>query len=301
MKVTLLLITALLVVVAGQEVGELIADANIAYRNGQLDRAQTLYERVLEREPDNAVARNGLGLVAMARGRYEEALDNLLPLLSGFQHDPNFLFNLGSIYKALGDYPNAIDVLEQALELVPDNPPVLAALAESLLKEGRFDAALPHTRRIVEIKPDNVDYRYLHGMTFFLLDNWVLARENLEKVLGLEPTYLLAYEPLFEAYISLNESEAALSHARRWVDLEPVNGWAWRCLSLARLKRSDLAGGYEAAALMLKYGRVDNELLKIVSHWLRATDRRDEARRLWLRAVEIEPFNMVAHGELERG
>ncbi len=300
MRAVIIVICALVCLVGAQGIEELIADANIAYRNGQLDRAEMLYEQVLSLEPDNAVATNGLGLVAMARGDFERALEHMLPLLSEFQNDPNFLFNLGTIYKALGDYPNAIDVLEQVLALVPDNPPVLAGLAESQLKEGHYDAALSHTRRLVEIQPDNPDYQYLHGMAFYLLENWVQAQKNLSTVLALEPTYLLAYEPLFEAHLALNDVGAGLELAEDWVALDSTNGWAWRCLSLARIKQSDLAGGHEAAVLMLKYGRVDNQLLKIVSHWLRATDRGDEARALWQRAVELEPYNMVAHGELER-
>lgn len=279
-------------------VEELVADANIAYRNGRLERAEELYNQALAAEPQNVAAINGLGLVAMARGDYETALDRLLPLVGEFQNDANFLYSLGSIYKALGDYPNAIDVFSRALELTPDDPPLLSGMVESLLQEGRIDEALPLSADLVELDQRNADYLYLHGMANRLSDNHVNARRYLESVLQYEPGYELAFDPLFETYLVLEDYAAALEHAQHWVEVVPGDGWAWRALGMAHYKNADFAGAFEAAQLMLELGRVDNQLLKVVSHWLRATDRGGEARRLWERAVELQPYNMVAQGEL---
>jgi tetratricopeptide (TPR) repeat protein len=286
---------------AGAETAlELVADGNVALREGNYEEAELSYNRALELEPGNPAAINGLGQVALARGRYEEALARLQPLVGEYQGDPIFLQNLGLIFKYVGDYGNAVEMFRMSDELLPNNPPVLAGLAESLLQQGEATEALPLTRRLVDLDPSRADFHYLHGMASLLNDLQDEARRAFERTLELNPSFGFAFEPLFEIYYEDEDLTPAQELATRWCADQAGSGSAWRAKGIVSVRRGDFPAALEATRAMLERGRLDLSLVRIVSKWLKATDREPEALALWELVLAIDPYNIAAIAELER-
>jgi tetratricopeptide (TPR) repeat protein len=294
---------ALLVVAApaaAESALELVGDGNVALREGNYEQAVVCFNRALELEPGYPAAVNGLGQVALARGQYEEALRLLQPLTAEYQGDPVFLQNLGIIFKYVGDYGNAVEMFRMSDKLLPDNPPVLAGLAESLLQQGDALEALPLTRRLVDLDPARPDYHYLHGMASLFNDIKDEAQSAFERTLALNPSFAYAFEPLFEIYYEDDELKPAQELAERWCADQTGNGSAWRAMGIVAVRQGDFPAALEATRAMLDRGRLDNNLVQIVTKWLRATDRADEARELWQRVLVLDPRNVAAVAELER-
>ncbi len=286
--------------VAAETALELVADGNVALRSGNYEEAELFYNQALEIEPANPAAINGLGQVDLARGRYEDALRRLQPLIGEYQSDPIFLQNLALIFKYVGDYGNAVAMFRMSDELLPNNPPVLAGLAESLLQQGEAVEALPLTRRLVDLDSSRPDFHYLHAMASFYNDKEDEAQSAFERTLELNPSFGYAFEPLFEIYYRKEELAPAQELAERWCVDQAGNGSAWRAKAIVSVKRGDFPIALEATRTMLELGRLDNNLVLIIAKWLRATDREAEAREIWERVLAIDPYNIVAVAELER-
>lgn len=296
----LLLLLSLLVSANAETALELVADGNVALREGNYEEAELHYYRALELEPDNPAAINGLGQVALAQGRYEEALRRLQPLIGEYQSDPAFLQNLALIFKYVGDYGNAVAMFRMSDELLPNNPPVLAGLAESLLQQGEAVEALPLTRRLVDLDPGRPDFHYLHAMASFYNDKEDEAQSAFERTLELNPSFGYAFEPLFEIYYRKEELATAQELAERWCVDQAGNGSAWRAKAIVSVRLGNFPTALEATRTMLELGRLDNNLVLIIAKWLRATDREAEALEIWERVLVIDPYNIIAVAELGR-
>ena len=279
---------------------EEVADGNVALREGNYEKAVLHFNRALALEPGYPAALNGLGQVALAQGRYEEALQHLRPLTADYKNDPTFLANLGIIFKYVGDYGNAVEMFRLSDALLPDNPPVLAGLAESLLHQGQAQEALPLSRRLAELDPARADFHYLHGMAALYNDLRDEAQRSFERTLELNPAFAYAFEPLFEIYYAKEELDRAQELAERWCADQSGSGAAWRAVGIVAVRRGDFPLALEATRTMLERGRVDLNLVQIITKWLRATDRPTEARDLWERVLLLEPYNISAKAELSR-
>lgn len=86
-----------------------------------LDGAAFHLKEALRAKPDLHEARNNLGVVMLQQGRYEEAIQTLMPLIQDpLYPTPSFAHgNIGYAYYKLGDLANAKRYLEMAVFLNP--------------------------------------------------------------------------------------------------------------------------------------------------------------------------------------
>jgi len=89
------------------------------HRAGRLDRAETLYQKVLRRLPDHVDALNMMGLIALDRGRPERALQ-LIGKAARLKPDfASIHCNLGNALMAAGRTGDAIAAFQRAAALDP--------------------------------------------------------------------------------------------------------------------------------------------------------------------------------------
>ncbi|RTL46536.1 MAG: PEP-CTERM system TPR-repeat protein PrsT [Burkholderiales bacterium] len=120
---------------------------DIALANGQFERAESLYRKVVTLVPDNAVAINNIAWTLLRQGK-----------------------------------PGARALAEQALALAPDSTAILDTLAEIHASEGRLDQALTVQKRALELDPQQHVHR-LHLAQFLVKANQkAAARVELQKL-----------------------------------------------------------------------------------------------------------------------
>ncbi len=119
----------------------LLGLAVIAARQGQSERAQQLYLRVLEADPANAIAQ---AAVIDLRGQSDPGLaeSRLKTLLASQPDSPGLFVALGNLYARQGRWSEAQQAYFQAYVLEPDNADTLFNVAVSLdhLRQGRLAA-----------------------------------------------------------------------------------------------------------------------------------------------------------------
>lgn len=154
---------------------------------GKFPEAIEAFKRVLERNPGQSGALDGLVASFLAVGRKDEAVAEAEAALRKAPDNPAVGFTLAGAYGAAGRvadavpvyerlakqrpdvaqiwsawaglYPQDLDkrlgVLRKGLAVVPDNPDLAAAIGEELEIAGRLDEAIAHYEKVLAGNPAN--------------------------------------------------------------------------------------------------------------------------------------------------
>ena len=172
------------------------------------------------------------------RGNYDAAI-YLFNKAVDLNPDNEYLYNdLGLCYVALGDMDLAIPEFSKAIELNSDCVEAYYNRGLAYFGQGRSGApdAISDFTKTIELEPDNVDAYYNRGLTYNknynratnsdkedTTDYYTIAVADFDKVLGLDPTYVLAiagkgnaayrnkeYNKAEEYFVKALESESAI-------------------------------------------------------------------------------------------
>ncbi len=139
---------------------------NLYESKADWEKAQDAYQNALVLSPQNPVASNDLARVMLhTGGSFDTALALAQTAHRALPESPGVADTLGWIYYQKGIYPLAVTYLQQALSLVQQNK-----------------------------LPDNPDIHYHLAMAYQKTRQPVLARQNFEQVLKIDPNYRSASE-----------------------------------------------------------------------------------------------------------
>jgi len=129
----------------------LLLEALSAQREGPIDRATEILERLIKRYPDEEEGYQQLGNIRTFQGDLVGALEafqrgvNALPKSGGLRN------GLGYGFMRLGRYPEALAQLEEYARMRPNEPNPYDSLAETYLVSGQPEKALEKYARVLEI------------------------------------------------------------------------------------------------------------------------------------------------------
>jgi len=93
-----------------------------ADHNMYLDQAEDMIKRALQIEPDNGSYLDSLGWVEFRKGRFDQALADLLRAAKNMEHEDAIVFeHIGDVYLKLNRVPQALEAWQKALMLDPKN------------------------------------------------------------------------------------------------------------------------------------------------------------------------------------
>jgi tetratricopeptide (TPR) repeat protein len=133
----------------------------VYWREGDLDKAESMWRGVLARKPDNSEAFNNLGLLASQRHQYAEAKRffqramEVKPNLA----DPHL--NMGDTYLKMGLLGPAELQLRAAIAISPIDAPAHNRLGQLLFATGRPKEAEEQFRASVRSTPNALAYDFL--------------------------------------------------------------------------------------------------------------------------------------------
>jgi len=128
--------------------------ANFFDSVGQTQAAIDEYLRLLQRQPDCAVAHFNLALLYKNEQYFSEAMaayENAVRL--GIDQVEEVYSNMGTLYSEMQDAEKAREMYERALEISPDYVPALFNLAGHFEESGEKQLAIEHYERILCIDP----------------------------------------------------------------------------------------------------------------------------------------------------
>ncbi|HET9361763.1 MAG TPA: tetratricopeptide repeat protein [Vicinamibacterales bacterium] len=211
-----------------------------------------------------AVARQGLGEVALREGKFADAIDHLAAALQRAPQASSIHYSLAMAYRGLGRMDQARSHLRQRGpgELRPADPIVdgLQALVRGerahviqgrrAYEAGRFQEAADAFSKAVAASPASVAARVNLGMALAQTGDAVGARGHLETALRLDADNVTAHAGLGMMLARLGRDDEAVDHLRAAFDRTPEDAGIRTELvgSLLRLRRNDDAIEVLAAA-----------------------------------------------------
>ena len=120
---------------------------------------EALLQHRLERDPNDAGSRLGLGALLLSRNRSAEAAEQLRAALRLAPDDPQALNNLGAALQLQGSVPEALGLFRRALRLRPDYPNARFNLAAALAKHEHLEEAAEQYRLFLAAVPEDREAR----------------------------------------------------------------------------------------------------------------------------------------------
>lgn len=201
----------------------------------------TLYSKTLKQSPHAALIRINLAVKLYERGRYDEGIAWLEPLVTTDPEWQDAWYNLGLLYLAKGTNDKALAAFEQAWRTNPQNRPALLNLGYLYDRTGRRAKAVKAYLRLVKMDPANRQGWYNLATIAFEHGQFGNARAAVQRVLAVSPQDA--------------DARALLVRLDRLADSRRVDSNAVRADTMrrcARAKRAIDGGRYAGAIRVLQ-------------------------------------------------
>lgn len=146
----------------------LLGEAMRKHQAGRLDEAQALYGQVLRLKPDDAIAGQYLGVLAMQRGDPVRGEEMIRAAIARRPAMPDFYNNLGLCLRMQDRLEEAVAAYEAALRIDPAYAEAHNNLGLDLLALGRPAAAATSSRRAVELRPQMAEAHWNLGLSYLV-------------------------------------------------------------------------------------------------------------------------------------
>lgn len=157
------------------------------FQQGKYEEAIALFQKVIEKDPDNVEAHYNLALSLLRSGKQEEA----------------------------------IALLEKVKEMKPDMMETYLALGECYFNKGENDKAVSYFEKALEIDPNNAEVYYNVGIIHYKNDRTDDAVKNFLASKSLDPEYAPTYYQLGLAYIKKGEMDKAIQNLEMFLEKDP--------------------------------------------------------------------------------
>jgi tetratricopeptide (TPR) repeat protein len=225
----------------------LLRDAAQSLAAGDLQRAESELQSVLQQSPSDYRALDFLGLLRAEQQRNADA-EELFRRAIGIKSDSaSAHIHLGLLYIQMGRPDDAVSPLQDGLRLAPERTDAAKALlniwqeqARIAIANGESEKALAALISARKLAPDDPDVNYQYGMVVLrmgLLPDAITAFQATLKTRSNDP---LALYGLGRAYMDSSKFEDARQQFAKYLELRPndASGHYALGMSLAALERS---------------------------------------------------------------
>ena len=181
----------------------------------------TLFNHALTVTPLNLVAEQGLGLVMVRSGRYDEAaahFEKALRIRANFYEG---LVNMGATRALQGRLPEAIEYCQAAIRSRPDAPKAHVQLGLLFWKQNRNETAYNEMRRASQLAPKDADIRMYLGSALAQLGRIPEAINQLHEALRLNPNSAEAHNKLGMALLASGKARESIPEFEVALRLKP--------------------------------------------------------------------------------
>lgn len=268
------------------------------HQSGNLDVAEAVYRQVLGFQPDHPESLHLLGVIALQRGRHQEAVTLIGRAVKAKPRFADAHSNLGNAFRELGRLDEAEQSYRAAIALNSGFAMAHYNLGNVLMAGKRFDEAAKSFTAATACSPNLLEARINLGTALRELGRLDESERCYRKALAIRPDSAVAHFNLGNTLLGKGDAAGAAECYRQALNRDP--GYTGARLNLGGALR-DLGRPAEAADCYRKAlldVPDDPSILVSLGAVLRDLGERDEAAGYYRRALEISPDSALAHFNL---
>jgi predicted O-linked N-acetylglucosamine transferase (SPINDLY family) len=280
------------------DIAALLAQAGEHHAARRFHQAEIIYRQVLGKDPTQAGAWHGLGLLAREAGQLAAAASCLRRAAALAPDDTSIPLDLGRICESLGAHEQASELYGQLLERNPGLFSAALGLGRALSRQGRHEEALIRLQTALALERDNVDALNELGVALARAGQMSEAQALFEHTIQIWPEQAAAY----------NNLAGVFQRLERWTEAE-----RWLCRAIT-LDPTDADLHFNLGSLLRRQGRLGeavvsfrNAIRFLPSHpaahpalgtTLFDLGRSAEACEVLRQAVALAPGSAEGHNDL---
>ncbi len=247
--------------IAASEPNNYIAQFHLAkrrYEVRQFQEATICLDRVIQANPKWDIARYNYGLVLYQTGKTSEAQ---LQFEQAARLNPNLsqaVFMLACLSIARGKIEDGLTGIKEAIRMNPKDPHFYWGYGRFMIEMNQMEEAIPSLKNAVALDPKNVEYHTALGEAYTLKGEAVLAKQELDLALAINPEFAQALALGGAYYLnngtgadSLTKAESMLKKSTLKKTLIP--GQVWYYLGQVYTQQNKPQEAYNAYHQALKF------------------------------------------------
>jgi len=172
---------------AGSPQAYLLA-ADFMSQEKYVDDAEAMILEALKKKPDLPLVSYKLGLIALTRGKYEDAASYMLKELGTNPGHANAWHYLGDAYVRLGKIQEAVEPLQRAIWLNLQSTRTYILLANVYAQQERYFVAENTLKRAIDMEPKNYDAHFQLARIYHKTNRPELAKKQMAIAKELQPS-----------------------------------------------------------------------------------------------------------------
>lgn len=220
-----------------------LQQATALHQSGDLDAAEVIYQEILRRMPDHALALHNLGLIDYQRGHLDSALTRIQASLALEPRHARNHYNHGVVLQAAKEFAAAVESFDRVLALQHQEVEALFSKGAALLECKRYEEALAALNQALIQEPQRPDGLNNRGVALRNLDQPEAALASYEAALALDPLHKDALRNRGRVLTQLERFEAALASLDQALAVAPhvAETHFFRGVALSNLDRPEEA------------------------------------------------------------
>jgi predicted O-linked N-acetylglucosamine transferase (SPINDLY family) len=201
-----------------------MAEQAVAFhRQGELERAERLYQQILEADPRLFGPRFYMGLMRLQQNRPAEACDYLGEAAQISPADLNVLMNYGIALRAADRAQEALDAFDRALAIQPNMAEGLYNRGVALADLKRFELAVESYDRALVLQPEMMAAIVNRAVALAAMQRYDDAIAGYDRAIAMQPSNLWALVHRGLAHRTMRRPEKALQDYDRALALDPAH------------------------------------------------------------------------------
>jgi tetratricopeptide (TPR) repeat protein len=300
------------------------------HRKGDLKQAESLYKKILRKQPDNPDILHMLGVVFYQLADYDSAIScirkalqfrpsdlasaygNLGLALQGkglldeavtcyqraLEFKPSFAeahCNLGLALQGKGLLAEAIESYQKAIEFKPSFAEAHCNLGYALQEKGQPDEAAAYFLKAIEMNPYLTKAYYNLGITLQKKGRMDEAIAYYQKAIEFDPFSAEAYCNLGAAVLEKGQFDRVITYCRKAIELDPCSAQAYCNLGAAVLEKGRTDEAIASYQKAIEFDPFFAQAYCNLGYALKEKGQFAEAATHYQKALELNPGSETAN------
>ena len=204
-------------------INDLMKEAKRLYEAGEFSRVISIYDHILDINPEYAGAFNNRGLAKAKLGRYEDAIEDYDAAINLNYEYADAYNNRGNAKAKLGRYEDAITDYDEAIRLNSENAQAFYNRGNAKNNLGQHAEAIKDYDEAIQLNSENDEAWNNRGVAKADLGRYENAITDYNVAIDFNPEHAGAYNNRGNAKANLGDFEDAIKDLDQAFKLDPDN------------------------------------------------------------------------------